>query len=142
MKRKHLPVLKAGERYEGWMPFVNDEPLFVETDWTDSTPLADVYATRKDALTIAEDVRHVTIIVTRGKVHEWPHDCSEPSADVPTAEPSVPPADRQQKCATCGIEKRWVDYYNACQKGASGTQWQMSRSNGRCDGLLSRNSRR
>lgn len=69
-KRKHLPVLTAGKKYEGWMPFSDGEPLFMSAaDYypDPDTPFAEIYATRKDALQTAEDVRHVTIIVTRTK---------------------------------------------------------------------------
>jgi hypothetical protein len=66
-KRKHLPVLAAGEKYEGWMPFVNDRPVFMPTGFYFDAPAAEVYATKKDARATAEDVRHVTIIVTKGK---------------------------------------------------------------------------
>jgi len=58
-KRRHLPVLTSGKKYEGWMPFVNDEPVFISFH----PPYAKLYATRKDARERAEDVRRVTIIV-------------------------------------------------------------------------------
>lgn len=64
-KRKHLPVLIAGKRYEGWMPFADDEPVLVRSvDYYYQPPAAEVYATREDASATAEDVRHVTILVT------------------------------------------------------------------------------
>lgn len=68
-KRKHLPVISAGKRYEGWMPFAKGEPLFQCLcfgfhNW----PCSEAYASRSDAEAVAEhygaDVRHVTIIVT------------------------------------------------------------------------------
>ena len=68
-KRKHLPALKAGDRYEGWMPFTSEEPVFLPTfPFSSGTARAEVYATRKDAIEMwGEDVRHVTIIVTKGR---------------------------------------------------------------------------
>lgn len=66
-RKKRLPVHVAGERYEGWMPFVDDRPVMMPLPGTAWPPCAEVYATRTDARKVAEDVRHVAIIVTKGK---------------------------------------------------------------------------
>jgi len=66
-KRRRLQVLSAGEKYEGWMPFSDGEPMLSPIGYFCFHGSAEVYATRKDACANAEDVRHVTIIVTKAK---------------------------------------------------------------------------
>ena len=69
-KRKHLPPLTAGEKYEGWMPFFRGEPIFQALHFgLHDQPCAEVYATRTDANRVwadrADEVRRVTIIVDK-----------------------------------------------------------------------------